>query len=590
MTIFDVIQAAGGIALFLYGMNLMGNGLERLAGGKLEKVLQSLTSNIIKSVLLGTAITAVIQSSTATTVIVIGLVNSGIMQLSQAIGIIMGANIGTTVTSQILRLSDLSGDNIFVQLLKPSSFAPVLALVGVVLIVFFKDTKRRTIGQMLAGFGILFIGMMTMEESVAPLSESPVFLAMFSQLQNPVFGILAGAAVTAILQSSSASVGILQALSTTGAVTWGSAIPIILGQNIGTCSTGLISAAGASKSAKRVAFTHLYFNVIGSALFIGIIYGFKAIVGIPFWGDAIDRGGIADFHTLFNLLTTLLFIPFNKGLIWLAEKTVPDKPEDEVYPELTETVLDRRLFNSPALAIARAYSAVEQMATVSNINQRNALDLLLKHNEEKLVVANQRENLVDKLDVGVSNYLVEMTNLGLSDAEGREVTMLLNFVTEFERIGDYAMNIIERSGEVHDKEVNFSGNARKELETLSDAVSEVFEYTIDAFVHKNMDAAIKVEPLEEVVDILCTTLRDNHIQRLKKGECSIDAGIIFLEVLTDYERISDHCSNVAARLLVLAENEEVFDPHSLRRTQHAGGDAEYDRLNLEYQQKYLTRL
>jgi len=396
MDIFSVISLAGGIALFLYGMSIMGSGLEKLAGGKMEGVLKTLTSTTVKAVISGAVLTGLIQSSAATTVIVIGLVNSGIMQLEQAIGVIMGANIGTTVTGQILRLSDLSGDSLALQLLKPTTIAPIVAFIGAILFVFFKKPAKRNIGQILMGFGILFTGMFTMETAVAPLKDSPLFIKMFTSLQNPFLGVLAGIVVTVAIQSSSASVGILQALSTTGVVTWGSAIPIILGQNIGTCSTPLMASVGASKGARRAAFVHLYFNLIGTGLFLTVIYTIKYTVGIPFWNEVMNRGDIANFHTLFNVVTTLLFIPFTKVLAKLATMTIPDKGGEE--PDMEMPVLDERLFGSPAVAIQQARGAVEKMARNARLNYEAAIPLLYTHDQDVLAQVNARESVVDKLE------------------------------------------------------------------------------------------------------------------------------------------------------------------------------------------------
>lgn len=589
MTFFDVVSLAGGLALFLYGMNIMGAGLEKMAGGKVEGVLQKLTSNTVKGVGLGAAITALIQSSSGTTVILIGLVNSGIMQFAQAIGVIMGANIGTTVTGQLLRLSDISGDSFWLQLFKPSTLAPAVAFVGMILYMFFKSQKKRNIGQILMGFGILFTGMFGIEAAVMPLRDSPWFAQLFTSLQNPFLGLLAGALVTAVIQSSSASVGILQALTTTGLVTWSSAIPIILGQNIGTCSTGLIASVGTSKSAKRVAVVHLYFNVIGALLFMGIIYAIEYIWGFPFWNDTMNKGDIADFHTLFNVAATLIFLPFTKLLARLAEWTVREKPED-VHEELVLTVLDERLYASPSLAVQQARKAILQMATTSRLNQRDAIPMLFEHNQKKVELANEREDVVDKLDVRVSNYLVKMADLDLSEEESRQVTLLLNFVTEFERIGDYADNVIGRGGEVFDKQIEFSEPAKLELTVLNDAVSEIMDLTVKSFQDNDFLAAGRVEPLEETVDLICEILRERHISRLKNGLCNIDAGIVFLSVLTDYERISDHCSNIAARMLSEDSETGHFNTHELRRNMHEGQLAHYNDLLEEYNQKYIPQL
>lgn len=589
MTVFNIITLLGGLAFFLYGMTIMGNGLEKVAGSKTEGVLKKLTSSTVKGVGFGALITALIQSSSGTTVIVIGLVNSGIMQFKQAIGVIMGANIGTTVTGQIIRLSDISGNGFFLELLKPTTLAPIAAFVGALLYVFSKREKKRNVGNILLGFGILFTGMFSMELAVAPLKDMPQFAQLFSKLQNPLLGVLVGAGVTAVIQSSSASIGILQALTATGAITWGSAIPIILGQNIGTCATGLIASAGASRSAKRVAVCHLYFNIIGTALFMLIIYLIKAAIGLPFWDTAITKGGIADFHTLFNLVTTLAFIPFTNFLAYLSEKTVPDKKGEE-HPELEAFYLDERLYASPSLAISQGYDGVERMGDVAKLNLKNSVSLLLNYTEKDFQLAQQREDTIDKLEVNISNYLVNMADLDLSEQENREISTLLRFVTDMERIGDHGINIAERGGEVHDKNIVFSPSAHEELKTVNQAVSEILDLTMDAFARKDMTIAARVEPLEETIDLMCVFLRQKHIDRLKAGSCTIEAGVVFLEALNDYERISDHCSNIAARLLSEGMEEKRFDIHGMRKALHEGQEKEYMRLAKEYEEKYIDLL
>ena len=407
MTIFNVFNLAGGLALFLYGMTIMGSSLEKLAGSKMESVLQKLTSSTWRSVLLGAIVTGLIQSSSGTTVIVVGLVNSGIMQLSQAIGVIMGANIGTTVTGQLIRLTEIGGNTFFLQLLKPSTFAPIVAAVGAVFYVFLKSPKKRNIGQIMLGFGILFTGIFSMEAAVSGLRESETFVRLFTSLQNPIIGVLAGALVTMALQSSSASIGILQALSSTGLITWGSAVPIILGQNIGTCSTPMLASIGASKGAKRSAIVHLYFNIIGTVLFLVAIYGFKSAFGIPFWNEVMGKGDIANFHTIFNVVVTIVFLPFTKLLAKLAELTFPDKETETTDLELP--VLDERLLGSPSVAIQQAKYAVEVMAKNARANCGDAVPVLFSHNAETIVLINQREAICDKLEVGISNYLIKIT-------------------------------------------------------------------------------------------------------------------------------------------------------------------------------------
>jgi phosphate:Na+ symporter len=426
-----------------------------------------------------------------------------------------------------------------------------------------------------------------MEESVLPLRESPLFMQLFTGLQNPILGVLAGMGVTAVIQSSSASVGILQALTVTGFITWGNAIPIILGQNIGTCATAFIASIGASRGAKRVAFCHLYFNLIGSVICLFLVYGIKAAFGAPFWDNAINMGGVANFHTLFNVSSTLLFLPFGWLLVRLSERTVPEKEADR-HPELSPVVLDPRFYGTPSVAIVQARAAVEQMAGLARFLCRDALALLMKNDAEALRLARQREDMIDRLDVATTNYLVNIMRVETGAKESREATTLLTFVSEFERIGDYAVNIIERSGEVFDKGLLFSDSAKRELGAIDSAIGEIFDLTTDAFTRADLTLAANVEPLEETVDDMCEVLHDRHIRRLKDGDCSIEAGIVFLEVLSNFERISDHCSNVAARLI--SDASDAPDTHALLRKLHKGLEEPYNELRARYREKYYEPL
>ncbi len=585
MTIFNVINLAGGIALFLYGMSIMGAGLEKLAGGKLESVLQKLTSSVIRAVLLGAIITGLIQSSAGTTVICIGLVNSGIFTLPQAIGVIMGANIGTTVTGQLIRLSDISGGGWLLTMLKPSTFSPIVAFIGAILYVFLKSPKKRNIGQIMMGFGILFTGMFTMEAAVAPLRESQLFIKLFSSLQNPFLGVLAGALVTVAIQSSSASVGILQALSTTGVVTWGNAIPIILGQNIGTCSTPLIASIGASTAAKRSAIVHLYFNVIGTAVFLGGVYGLKAVGAFPFWDEVMNKGDIANFHTLFNVVVTIMFIPFTKLLAWLAEKTIPEKAGE--VQDLSLPVLDERLFTSPAVALQQARAAVEKMASRAATNFNKAFGQLEHYNQETTMNIHTREELLDKMEVSITGYLIKISDRELSENENRQVSELLKLISEYERIGDYSINVLECAQRVQENELRFSVQAKQELDVLGLALQETLQLTNTAFMEGDCNKAEQVEALEETIDQLCYTLREQHINRLKEGICELESGIVYLDVITNVERISDHCANVAARLI---GSELDLDMHARKHALQAGHNDLYNQQVEEYQAKYMGLL
>ncbi|MDO5603089.1 MAG: Na/Pi cotransporter family protein, partial [Oscillospiraceae bacterium] len=475
------------------------------------------------------------------------------------------------------------------------------AIIGAVLFVFLKNTKLRNVGQTLLGFGILFAGMFAMEGAVSGLANLPAFKEMFATLQNPLLGVLAGALVTGVIQSSAASIGILQALTSTGAITWATAIPIILGQNIGTCVTPMIASVGASKGAKRSAFAHLYFNIIGTCVFLGVLYGGAALFApggaffgdnplssfFGVWGQPITRGDIANFHTLFNVLVTLLFLPFTKVLARLAEWTIRDK-SGETDAVADVPVLDERLLQSPAVALQQTRSAVEAMATRSRANFTHAVDLLFEYDADRISTIVETEDTIDRLEVGVTNYLVRLTDKELSEHESHSVSELLYFVTEFERIGDYVINVVDRSGEVHDKGIVFSDTAKSELHVLDSAIGETLDLTIRAFIYDDAATARQVEPLEETIDGICEALRARHITRLKKNQCNIESGIVFLELLTNLERISDHCSNVAARIIGNEYTDEDFDAHALRRDMHNGRYDNYNHLLEQYQNKYLS--
>ena len=574
MDITHITSLLGGIALFLYGMSIMGAGLEKLAGGKMQGVLQKLTSSTIKGVIFGTLITGVIQSSAGTVVICVGLVNSGIMTLTQSVGVIMGANIGTTVTGQLIRMADISGDSLLLTLIQPKTFAPVVAFVGCIFYVFLRNAKKKNIGQIMLGFGILFTGMSLMDTGVSPLRESAAFQELFVTMTNPMLGVLVGMVVTVIIQSSSASVGILQALSSTGLVTFGSAIPIILGAHIGTAFTPLLTIGGSSKDGKRAALIHLYFNIIGSFVLLAAIYAVRYTIGIPVWGDVMNKSTIANIHTLSSVAAMLLFLPFSSA---------------EEAQEMSMPVLDERLFKSPAVALQQAKSAVVKMSRRAARNVSLSTPLLLKMDEDVVSAINVRENLIDRMEVEISNYLIKMTDQELGDDESHAVTELLNFVTEFERIGDYAVNIQEKAVELYEKEASFSDIAKNELQLLDSALEQILTRTNDAFENDDIALARQVEPLEEVIDILVEKLRDGHIKRLKDGICSIDTGVVFLDVLNNVERISDHCSNVAARLVGTSEGDD-YDSHTLKSLMHHNPSKEYSLMYEECCKEYLTPL
>lgn len=587
------IKAIGSIALFIYGMNILGGSLEKLSSGKMEKILEKLSNNPIKGVILGALVTAVIQSSAATTVIVVGLVNAGILRLSSAIGVIMGANIGTTVTGQILRLGDLeSNENVgaVLKLFSPTTLAPFIAAIGLIIFMLSKKQSGKTFGEILLGVGILFTGMNALTEAVSPLSELQAFRDIFAALKNPLLGIIVGAVVTVLLQSSSASVGILQTISTTGVLNFSAAFPIIMGQNIGTCVTPMIAAVGAGKNAKRATFVHLYFNVIGTVLYLIVVYSLQAIVGLPFWDEPIDMGGIANFHTLFNITVTIFFLPFTKVLEKLAMATVRDDKTDDTEPsaaDFTAPALEDRLLVSPALAIQQAGNTALAMGKLALYNFENMRKLFSPDYDEKLVASlSENEENIDRMEDRLNAYLVKITDCELTDFENRRVTELLHLSSEFERIGDYTMNLIEDAEKLHANSVSFSPQAINELDVISRACEEIIGMAIDCVEQNDAELAAKVEPLEETIDYLNETLKARHIERLKEGKCVVESGVNFLDLLINLERISDHCSNIAVYVIGSQKNNAVINRHEFIQNAHAAKDESYVRLEEEFMTKY----
>ncbi len=578
MDIFSLISLFGGLAFFLYGMNLMGNGLEKMAGGKLERVLEGLTANKLAAVILGAGVTAVIQSSSATTVMVVGFVNSGIMRLSQAIGVIMGANIGTTITSWILSLTGISGEGFLMTILKPKNFAPVFAVIGIILIMFTKKKKNHDIGSILVGFAILMTGMNTMSKAVEPLADMPEFTNILLLFSNPVFGVLAGAALTAIIQSSSASVGILQALSATGSITFGAAVPIILGQNIGTCVTAMISSVGTKTNAKRTAFVHLYFNVIGTLIFLVLFYALHAIIKFEFMDDSVNGLNIAVIHTLFNLVTTFALLPFTKQLEKLACLTV--KEEKESGNEFA--LLDERFLQSPAFAVERCQVLVEKMADLAKMTILKALELINGYTHDKAQEVAELESKIDRYEDRIGDYLVKIASRDLSADDSETVTLLLQSIGDFERISDHAVNISESAQELYDKNIVFSREAIDELKVLSDAVSDIINMTVTAFIKRDVEFAKHVEPLEEVVDGLCREMRSRHIARLQQGDCTIETGFVYSDLLTGIERVSDHCSNLAISVI---QHDDDGISHEFAHEIKMKGKL-YKNMYTEYSEKY----
>ena len=586
MDFFSILTLVGGLAMFLYGMQVMGDGLEKLSGGKLEKILENLSSNRVKAVLVGAAVTAIIQSSSATTVMVVGFVNSGIMHLSQAVGFIMGANIGTTVTAWILSLAGIESSNFFVRLLNPNSFSPILALIGVVFIVFLHDEKKKDIGNILVGFAVLMFGMNTMSGAVKPLAEVPEFTNILLKFSNPVLGVLAGALLTAVIQSSSASVGILQALCVTGAVRYGAALPIIMGQNIGTCITAMLSSIGATKNAKRAAMIHLYFNLIGTVVFMILFYMIDAAVHFPFMTQMATPATIAITHSVFNITATLVWLPFSNLLVKLACLTIRDDKKDEVSKEDQEfMILESRFLEKPAFAVEQGRNAARQMEKDSRKALNIALDLIYDYSEEQAERVQKIESKVDRYEDELGTYLVKLNNKNLSERDSHSVSTMLHCIGDFERISDHAVNIMESAQELHEKNLTFSAQARNELQVLIAAVSRIVDTAYQIFDKQDLNLTEDVEPLEEIVDELSKELKRRHINRLRSGECTIEMGFILTDLLTSLERIADHCSNISVCITQVREN--LYDTHShLESLKSESDDSYFNRLE-ELQKEYV---
>ncbi|MBQ8727631.1 MAG: Na/Pi cotransporter family protein [Oscillospiraceae bacterium] len=552
MDIFSIISLLGGLAMFLFGMKYMGEKLEKLAGGRLEKMFEKLTSNRFLGLALGAFVTAVVQSSSATTVMLVGFVNSGLMRLAQTIPVIMGANIGTTITTWLLSLVGIEGDSIFIKLLKPTSFSPIIALIGVILIMCAKSGKKRDVGGILIGFAILMFGMTTMGDAVEPLSTNEQFAEIFVMFSNPFFGVLAGAILTAIIQSSAASIGMLQMLSLKGMVTFGSALPIILGQNIGTCITAILSSIGANKNAKRVAVVHLVFNVIGTVLFLVVFYTLDAFIHFSFVDESVTTFNIALVHTIFNLSTTLVLIPFTNLLEKLAYKIIRDKEDETEKIQL----LDERLLSTPGVAIEHCRNLTIKMGQLSEETIKMALELLsddeYDEEKEKLVITN--EGIIDSYEDKLGTYLVKLSSRSTTVHDGNTVSMLLHAIGDFERISDHAVNLITTATELREKNIVFSDKAVEELKVLYSAVSDILEMTVKAFETENLHLAEKVEPLEEVIDGMRIELKARHVARLQKNQCTLELGFIFSDLLTNLERVADHCSNIAVCMIQLKTN------------------------------------
>lgn len=547
MSVFNVLSLVGGLALFLFGMNYMGSSLEKLGGGKFESILEKMTNNRIKGVLLGAGITAIIQSSSAVTVMAVGFVNSSIMSLNQVIGIIMGANIGTTITGWILSLTNIESTNLFISLLKPSSFTPVLALIGIIMYMAGKTEKKKDIGSILLGFSILMFGMETMSGAVEPLKDVPQFTSILTMFSNPILGVLAGAVLTAIIQSSSASVGILQALAVTGSINIASAFPIILGQNIGTCVTAILSSVGTNKNAKRTAVVHLAFNIIGVLLAMTLFYGADAIFGLPFIENSVNATTIAIIHTVFNIFSTVVLFPFGKQLERLAHLVIRDNNDDE-----SNVLIDERFLMTPSYAIDKVKEQVDSMGGLARENIYLCLDLIKKYSHNNDDTISKNEKTLDNLEDELETYLVKISSMNLSIEDSIKLSKLSHSISNFERIGDYGVNILKIKRRMHQNNVHFSTEANKELEVMSRAVREIVDKSIESFVNDDVELAAEIEPLEQVINNLKQELRARHSKRLQGDECTIENGMLFFDIINSFERIADHCSNLAVCIIELS--------------------------------------
>ena len=579
MDFFDLLTMVGGLALFLYGMDVMGDGLAKTSGGKLEQILEKLTSTPIKAVLLGAGVTAVIQSSSATTVMVVGFVNSGIMKLSQAVGIIMGANVGTTITSWILSLTGIESENFFIQLLKPSSFAPILALIGIFMMMLTKDSKKKDIASIMLGFAVLMFGMETMSEAVKPLADVPEFTNILMIFTNPILGMLAGLVLTAVIQSSSASVGILQALCATGSMSFGIALPIIMGQNIGTCVTAMISSIGAKKNAKRAALIHLYFNIIGTVLFMVAFYAINSFVHFDFLNDAATPMGIAVIHSTFNIAATLVLLPFGKVLVKLATLTIPETEDEKVeeIPDATK-LLDTRFLEKPAFAVAQCKNVGIEMAKLAQRSLEYAIDSITDYDQKKVKDVFRLEDMIDHYEDELGTYLMKLSGKPLSDEDNHTVSNLFHCMGDFERISDHALNLAETAMEMQAKEETFSEKAKGE------AVKEIMDLSVEAYKSGSMALAERVEPLEEVIDDLNVKIKNHHVKRLRKGKCTIELGLSLSDILTNYERVADHCSNIAVCLIQVEE--DGFETHEYLNEVKQKDNKDFQNLYQMYYNKY----
>lgn len=587
MSIFSIFTLCGGLAFFLYGMQVMSGGLENVAGGKLEKLLREMTSNPFKSLALGAGITIAIQSSSALTVMLVGLVNSGIMDLGQTIGVIMGSNIGTTLTAWILSLAGIESDNFFLQLLKPESFSPIFALVGICMMMVSKSVKKRSVGSIFVGFAILMYGMLLMTESMSPLADSPEFASVLTAFTNPILGVIVGALFTGIIQSSAASVGILQALSLTGSISCGMALPIIMGQNIGTCVTAIISSIGVSTNAKRVAVIHISFNILGVVIFLPVFYGLNYLLHLGLVDRIINPVGIALAHTIFNVATTLVLLPFGKYLEKIAHKTIKDKTDEVKKDDKTAVIIDERILLSPSFAVSECTHHAVAMADLAEDILFDSINMLKEYSATKAQDIFTAEEKLDNYEDKLGTFLVKLSGTELSERDANEISKLLHTLSDFERIGDHALSITYVAKEMHEKNIHFSPDALAELNILQDALHEIIELTRESFETNDMNCATKVEPLEQVIDGMVLEIKNRHIKRLQDGICTIELGFKLSDLLNCYQRVSDHCSNIAACTIQIKSSQ--LDMHNYLNAIKTGEDEQFTREFNKYQDKYKLK-
>ena len=578
MNIYSILQLCGGLAFFLFGMHVMSGSLEKLAGGNLQKILKEVTSNPIKSLFFGAIVTIAIQSSSALTVMLVGLVNSGIMELAQTVGVIMGSNIGTTLTAWILSLSGIESDNLFISMLKPENFSPIIALIGVIMIMGSKKEKRKDVGIIMAGFAVLMYGMQLMSGAVSPLADMPEFTGLLTTFNNPFLGVLVGAVFTGVIQSSAASVGVLQALAMTGAISYSMAIPIIMGQNIGTCVTALLSSIGVNKNAKRVSIIHISFNLFGTAIGLVVYCIARYVVDLALFNDSITPVMIAVFHSIFNVATTIILLPFSNSLVKIAKKLVTTDNADG------QVVLDERLLLSPGLAVKECLEKTNEMAELARDSFKNALDLFDNYSDSKFDDIEVMEERLDYLEDQLDTFLIHLSGKDVSEDGNNEISKMLHAINDFERIGDHAINMAKLAKQIDDNNLEFSKNARKELTVLNNALREILTLTVEAFSKNDLTEAVKVEPLEQVIDDLTKEIRNHHIDRLQKGKCDSRLGVFLTDYITNCERASDHCSNIAVCLI--QTHNSSFETHDYLNELKAGQEPAFVGQFTMYQDKY----